>query len=119
MLGQQKFQNPLRTSVVILVTWDSPANTDQSDIDLYIVYVPSRNIISDAERSTISVVRVPNCRDGIHLQVAAVNRGCIGPVSSEVQPSLLSDIIRTTKGRSTTTTTPTPTESPDAVFPSK
>ena len=117
---------PTENVCIILVQWDPPANTDQSDIDHYIVYVPSRNIISDAERSTISVLRVRNCRDGIHIQVAAVNRGCIGPTSSEVQPSLLLDIIQTTEGRSTTitpteggSTTTTPTEGPNALYPSK
>ena len=94
---------------LILVQWDPPASSSESDIDNYIVYIPSRNIRSE-QPTTISVLRVPNCRNGIlFIQVAAVNRGCIGPTSSEVQPSLF-DI-------QTEPTTITPTEAGSTATP--
>ena len=75
---------------IILVAWSPPANSNGSDINQYIVYVPSRNIRNDIFSSTLSTLTVPNCRDGIGIQVAAVNRfGCVGLNSSKVQPSLL------------------------------
>ena len=82
---------------IILVQWDPPTNTDQSNIDRYIVYVPSRDIM-DIESSAISVLRIPNCREGnVGIQVAAVNHiGCLGQNSSEIQPSLSFDIVQTT-----------------------
>ena len=92
---------------IILVTWGPPANSDGSDINQYIVYVPSRNIRDDVFTSTISALTVPNCIDDIRIQVAAVNHfGCVGMNSSEVQPSGL-DIIPTdtpTEDGSATTT---------------
>ena len=93
---------PIENVCIILVTWDPPANSDRSDIDRYIVYVPSRNI-ADIESSAISVLRILNCRDDIRIQVAAVNLfGCVGLNSSEVQPSLSFDTAQTTEGTQTT-----------------
>ena len=87
---------PTESICIILVQWDPPTNAEQSDIDRYIVYVPSRGIV-DIESSAISVLRIPNCRNGIGILVAAVNRiGCMGQNSSEVQPSLLFDNLQTT-----------------------
>ena len=72
------------------VIWDRPTNVDRFDIDGYIIYVPSRNMI-DVSSSTTIDLNIPNCRVGnISIQVAAVNRlGCIGPNSSHIQLSLL------------------------------
>ena len=86
------------------MTWDPPANSDTSDIDHYIVLVPSRNIILSTILTTFTV---PNCGDDIRIQVAAVNRvGCVGMNSSEVLP-IPSDSISTapaaTEGGSATT----------------
>ena len=80
----------IEDNCVILVTWDPPANTDQSDIDQYIVNVTSRNIRGDTVSSTIHVLHVRDCGDDIHIQVAAMNHfGCVRPYSSEVQSRLL------------------------------
>ena len=74
---------------IILVTWNPPANSDASDIDQYIIYIPSQNI-SDVSSSTLTALTVMNCGDDIRVQVAAVNRvGCVGMNSSEVQLTLL------------------------------
>jgi hypothetical protein len=74
------------------VQWDPPANSDASDVDQYIVYVPSRNI-RDVSSSTLSTLTVTNCGDDVRVQVAAVNRiGCVGMNSSEVPVTLL-DIL--------------------------
>ena len=97
---------PIENVCIILVTWDPPANTDQSDIDRYIVYVPSRNI-TDIESSAISVLRIPNCRSDDTIQVAAVNRfECVGMNSSKIQPNLFNDSAQTSGS-----TTSTPIES--------
>ena len=91
---------------IILVTWDPPANSDASDIDQYIVYVPSRNIRDDTASSTISTLEltVSNCSDDIRVQITAVNRiGCVGMNSSEVQPILLDIPATSTKGGCTST----------------
>jgi hypothetical protein len=78
------------------VTWDPPANSDASDVDQYIVYVPSRNI-RDVSPSTISTLTVPNCGEDTSVLVAAVNRiGCVGMNSSQVQLSLLNIPMATT-----------------------
>ena len=73
---------------IILVIWDPPANSDTSDIDQYIVYVPSRDIGMTVQPSSspLTTLTVPNCDDDdIRVQVAAVNRiGCVGMNSSEV-----------------------------------
>jgi hypothetical protein len=70
---------------VILVTWDPPSNSDESDIDQYIVYIPSRNIRDDAS-STISTLTLSNCGEDTSVQVAAMNRfGCVGMNSSLIQ----------------------------------
>ena len=92
---------------IILVTWAPPAGSDESDIDHYIVYVPSRNILIN-ESSTLTVLRIPNCHEDDGILVAAVNRfGCVGPNSSEVQPSLfLDNNAQNTEGGSTTVTIP-------------
>ena len=91
---------------ILLVTWDPPAGSDGSDIDHYMVYIPSRNIMI-IESSTITVFRIPNCRDDDGILVAAVNRfGCEGLNSSEVVPNLLpNNIAQTTEGGSTITPT--------------
>ena len=96
---------------IILVQWDPPANTAGSDIDGYIVYVPSRNI-NDTVSSTISTLRIRYCGDDLRVQVAAMNRiGCVGMNSSAVQPVLLNiptgHGFATTKGGSATTTSTT------------
>jgi hypothetical protein len=68
------------------VVWDPPTNIDRSDIDRYIIYVPSRNIMNVSFSTTIDLA-VPNCDVGNNsIQVAAVNRlGCVGPNSSLIQ----------------------------------
>ena len=72
------------------VTWDPPANVDRFDIDRYIIYVPSRNIMNVSSLTRIDLT-VPDCRVGNNsIQVAAVNRlGCVGPNSSYIQLSLI------------------------------
>ena len=91
MINAREISRPLDNICIILVTWDPPANGDASDIDQYIIYVPSRNIrdvISSS--STLTTLTVPNCGDDIRIQVSAVNRvGCVGMNSSEVPPLLL------------------------------
>ena len=92
------------------MTWSPPVNSDPSDIDQYIVYVPSRNI-RDVSSSTIFTLTVMNCDIDTHVQVAAVNCvGCVGMNSSEVQLTLLDipagptdDGSATTEGGSATT----------------
>ena len=99
-----EISEPIGDNCIILVTWDPPANTDQSDIDRYTVNVPSRNIV-DNETSAISLVRIPNCHSDDSIQVAAVNRfGCVGMNSSEVQPSLSFNRLLTTEGTHGSTT---------------
>ena len=89
MISAEEIQ-PRDNICIILVTWDPPANSDDTDIDQYRVYVPSRNISDNVLSSTISTLTVPNCGDDIRIQIAAVNRiGCVGMNSSEVQPVLL------------------------------
>ena len=89
---------------IILVEWDPPTNVDESDIDHYIITVPSQNI-TENELSTIITIRERNCRDDDAIQVAAVNRfRCVGENSLQTRPSLLGDIARTTRS---TTSTPT------------
>ena len=72
------------------MTWDPPTNIDRSDIDHYIIYVPSRNIMNISSSNTIDL-NITNCRDGNNsIQVAAVNRlGCVGPNSSHIQLNLI------------------------------
>ena len=90
MISAVEISRPLDTICIILVEWDPPANSDPSDIDQYIIYVPSRNIRDDVSSSSLSTLTVRNCGDDIHIQVAAVNRvGCVGMNSSEVQLVLL------------------------------
>ena len=91
---------------VILVQWGPPTNSDVSDIDQYIVYVPSRNIVVTIPSSppTFTTLPVQNCGDDIHVQVAVVNRnGCVGMNSSEV-PAILRDVptVPTDNGSTTT-----------------
>ena len=70
---------------IILVQWDPPANSDPSDVDQYIVYVPSRDIRNNVSSSTSINLTLSNCGDDIRIKVAAVNRiGCVGMNSSEV-----------------------------------
>ena len=89
----------------ILVTWNPPANTDESDINEYIVFVPSQGIRRTAP-SAISVLSIRECSDDIRIQVAAVNLfGCIGP-SFDLQPSL-SDISTTPTENKTASTSNT------------
>ena len=88
---------------IILVQWDPPANSDASDIDQYIVYVPSRNIRDDILSSTLITLTLSSCGVDVRVQVAAMNRfGCVGMNSSEIQPSPLDDIPNATaEGAST------------------
>ena len=107
MISAAEILRPLDNICIILVTWSPPANSDPSDVDQYIVYVPSRNIRDDISSSTLITLTVPNCGDDVRIQVAAVNRvGCVGMNSSEVQPSLLDipAIPATTEGGSNATT---------------
>ena len=113
-ISAAEISRPLDNLCIILVTWAPPTNVDPSDIDQYIVYIPSQSIkMTVSSSSILSTLTVPNCGDDIRVQVAAVNRdGCIGMNSSEVQPTLL-DIptastsngneSATTEGGSTTT----------------
>ena len=98
---------------IILVTWAAPTNSDASDIAQYRVYVPSQNInvtVSSAP-PPITTLRVPNCGDDIHIQVAAVNHvGCVGMNSSEVLP-ILRPTVSTDDGSATTEGGPTSTSS--------
>jgi hypothetical protein len=85
-----EISRPRDNLCVILVQWDPPANSDVSDVDQYIVYVPSRNIRDDISSSTLTTLTLSNCGEDTSVQVAAVNRiGCVGMNSSEVQPILL------------------------------
>ena len=94
---------PRDNTCIILVTWDPPANSNASDIDQYIVYVPSRNI-RNISSSTMSTLTVLNCDDDTLVQVAAVNRiGCVGMNSSEVLPVSLGTAHATTEGGSAST----------------
>ena len=108
-VSAQEISECIDNNCIILVTWDPPANTDQSDIVQYIVNVTSRNISVDTVSSTIYVLRVPDCCDEVCIQVAAVNRfDCVGLTSSEVRPSLLDIVL-----------IDTPTEGGSATIPSK
>ena len=102
---------------IILVTWDPPANIEVSDIDHYIVTVPSRNIV-ETESAAITALRIRNCHDNDSIQVAAMNRfGCIGENSLQTQPNLLNSIAITTESITSTSigsTTGTPTGSASA-----
>ena len=80
---------------IILVTWDSPADILQSDINNYTLYVSSGSTVN--ETTAIAILRVPNCRSNdISIQVATVTQfGCVGQNSSEVRPTLLIDNTQT------------------------
>ena len=94
----------IEDNCAILVTWDPPANTDQSDINHYIVNVTSQNIPAFYVSSAIAILRVPNCRDDIRIQVTAVNRiGCMGQ-NFEVQASLLDIPAASTEDEPTSAT---------------
>ena len=71
------------------MTWAPPANTDESDIDHYVVSVPSRNVM-DMESFAIDILLLPNCHLGdIRIEVYTVNRfGCEGQ-AFELLPTLL------------------------------
>ena len=85
MISVAEIVQPRDDVCIILVTWDPPANSDPSDVDQYIVYVPSRNIRNNVSSSTSMNLTLPNCGDDIRIQVAAVNRiDCMGMNSSEV-----------------------------------
>ena len=87
---------------IILVTWDPPTNVDVSDIDHYIITVPSRNITEDGS-SAIIALRIRNCHGNDSIQVAAVNRfRCRGENSLQTRPSLLDSIVRTTESITST-----------------
>ena len=104
MISAVEIVQPRDNICIILVTWDPPANSDDSDVDQYRVYVPSRNIRNDISSSTISTLTLTNCGDDILIQVAAVNRvGCVGMNSSEVQLTLLDIPSPPTDDGSTTT----------------
>jgi hypothetical protein len=72
------------------VAWNPPANIDRFDIDRYIIYVPSQNMMNISFSTTIDLT-IPNCGvSNNSVQVAAVNGlGCVGPNSSLIQPNLL------------------------------
>ena len=109
-ISATEISRPIDTLCIILVQWDPPANSDASDIDQYIVYVPSRNIeVTVSSSSPLTTLTVMNCGDDIRIQVAAVNRGCVGMNSSEV-PLILLDIpnASTTNGSGTTEVGSTP-----------
>ena len=90
MINAREISRSVGTTCIIVVTWDPPTNIDPSEIDQYIVYVPSRNIGNNISSSTLTTLTVMNCGDDIRIQVAAVNRiGCVGMNSSEVLPVLL------------------------------
>ena len=96
--------SPSHNTCTILVTWDPPANRDGSDIDQYIVYVPSRGIRDNISNSSSINLTLSNCGDDIRVLVAAVNRdGCVGMNSSEVLPAPL-DIPTAPVITATTTT---------------
>ena len=109
-ISAAEISRPRDDICIILVQWDPPANSDPSDIDQYIVYVPSRNI-RDVLSFTLTTLTVMNCGDDIRVQVVAVNLvGCVGMNSSEVQPVLLDiptgptdDGLTTTEGGSAST----------------
>ena len=87
---------------IILVTWDPPTNIDESDIDHYIITVPSRNIV-ETESFAITALRIRNCHRNDSIQVAAVNRfECVGEDSLQTRPSLLGSIARTTESNTGT-----------------
>ena len=82
---------------IILVTWDPPTNIDVSDIDHYIITVPSRNIV-ETENFAITALRIRNCHANDSIQVAAVSHfGCTGENSLQTRPSLLDSIATTTE----------------------
>ena len=67
----------------LLVTWNPPNNIDISDIERYMVYIPSRNIMTNESSETSLFPSVPNCRNNVSIQVAAINRfRCVGMNSS-------------------------------------
>ena len=104
MITATEMLRPCDNICIILVTWDPPANSNGSDIDQYIVYVPSRNIGNNISNNIITLT-VSNCDDDIHVQVAAVNRdGCEGMNSSEVLPVPLPTAPATTESGSAMTT---------------
>ena len=87
---------------IILVQWDPPANVDVSDIDHYIITVPSQNIV-ETESAAIIALRIRNCHRNDSIQVAAVSRfGCVGVNSLQTRPSLLDSIARATESITST-----------------
>ena len=92
-ISAAEISRPRDNICIILVLWNPPANSDASDIDQYIVYVPSQNIRDNVVSSTVSTLTLSNCGDDVRVQVAAVNRvGCVGMNSSEVLPAPLDSI---------------------------
>ena len=118
---------PTENVCVILVRWARPASSNGSDIDHYIVSIPSRNITEDSEQFTINSLYVRDCRDNISVHVAAVNHlGCKGQPSADVLARLLDN--RPTSNGSTTggpttdrpaTSGPTPAEGGGSTISSK
>ena len=91
---------PTNNICIILVQWNPPTNSIESDVDRYIIYVPSRNM-NVTSISTVSPLTVMNCDVDVRVQVAAVSGiGCVGQNSSEVQPDLLA--VSTEDGSATT-----------------
>ena len=102
MINAAEISRPRNDICIILVQWDPPANSDASDIDEDIIYIPSRNI-REVSSSTLTTLTVLYCGVDVRIQVATMNRfGCVGMNSSKVQPSPLDDIPNTTaEGAST------------------
>ena len=94
-ISAAEISQPRDNLCIILVSWDPPANSGASDVDQYIVYVPSRNIEMTVQSSSspLTTLTVMNCGDDVRIQVAAMNRFGCGMNSSEVQPILLDDNI--------------------------
>lgn len=99
---------------IIVVTWDPPANT--TDVDHYIVSVPSRNISENNKLLTTDPLRVRNCHNNISIHVAAVNHlGCEG--QADVLASLLG--TESAPNEPTTTTTNGPNNEGGSTISSK
>ena len=91
MISAAETSRHAENTCIILVIWSPPTDSESDVSDIaYIVYVPSRHKMINVSSSTIlSTITVPDCDNDIRVQVAAVNRGCVGMNSSEVKPILL------------------------------
>ena len=74
---------------VLLLEWDPPSNIPKSDVDHYIVNIPSGNITTN-ENSTLVTYLIPQCTSNLRINVQAVNHcGQKGPYAA-ITPRLLS-----------------------------